>query len=116
MELFLCGWLPLMAAPLRSLCPHGFSFAEVHSHRTGGLWSIPTRRGLISQLYLLDLASRQERQLTISVSDKYFPAWSPDGRWIVYSSNAGGYVQIYTIAASGGEEKVFTSGYERMGP
>ncbi len=67
------------------------------------------------QLFVLDLANRQERQLTTSASDKYFPAWSPDGRWIVYSSNAGGSLQIYRIAASAGEEKVLTSGYERMG-
>jgi TolB protein len=66
-------------------------------------------------LSVLDLASRQERQLTVSASDKYFPAWSPDGRWIIYSSNAGGSFQIWRISASGGEEKVLTSGYERMG-
>jgi Tol biopolymer transport system component len=73
------------------------------------------QKGAYSHLFVLDLASRQERQLTISASDKYFPAWSPDGRWIVYSSNAGGSVQIWRIPASGGEEKVLTSGYERMG-
>jgi Tol biopolymer transport system component len=37
------------------------------------------QKGAYSQLYLLDLASRRERQLTTSVSDKLFPAWSPDG-------------------------------------
>ncbi len=73
------------------------------------------QKGPYSQLYLVDVGSRQERQLTTSPSDKYFPVWSPDGRWILYSSNAGGSVQIYRIAASGGEEKVLTSGYERMG-
>ena len=73
------------------------------------------QKGSYYQLFVLDLASRQERQLTTSASDKYFPAWSPDGHWIVYSSNAGGSVQIWRIPASGGEEKVLTSGYERMG-
>src|ERR1035438_7410419 len=59
MELFLFGWLLLMAAWLRSLCPHGLSFAEVLSHQTGGLWSIPTRRRLIlSCIYLTLPAAR----------------------------------------------------------
>jgi TolB protein len=65
-------------------------------------------------LFVLDLASRHERQLTVSASDKYDPAWSPDGRWVVFSSNAGGYLQVWRISASGGEEKRLTSGYERM--
>jgi TolB protein len=38
------------------------------------------QKGAYYQLFVLDLASRQERQLTVSASDKYFPAWSPDGR------------------------------------
>jgi Tol biopolymer transport system component/predicted Ser/Thr protein kinase len=72
------------------------------------------KKGAYSQLFVLDLANRQERQLTTSASDKSFPAWSPDGRWIVYSSNSGGSLQIWRIPTSGGEEKVLTSGYERM--
>jgi Tol biopolymer transport system component/serine/threonine protein kinase len=73
------------------------------------------QKGAYYQLFVLDLASRQERQLTLSASDKYFPAWSPDGRWIVYSSNAGASVQIWRIPMSGGEERILTSGYERVG-
>jgi Tol biopolymer transport system component len=71
------------------------------------------RKDTHAQLFILDLPSRQERQLTFSPSDKYDGAWSPDGRWIVYSSNEGGYVQVWRIAASGNEEKRMTSGYER---
>ncbi len=74
------------------------------------------RKGTYSQLFLFDLAARQERQLTNSQADKSFPAWSPDGKTIAYSSNAGGSpYQIWTMPASGGEEKQLTTGYERMG-
>jgi Tol biopolymer transport system component len=66
------------------------------------------------QLFILDLASRKESQLTVSKADKYDPAWSPDGRWIVYSSNAGGFVQVWRIAAAGGEEQRLTTGYDRI--
>jgi len=72
------------------------------------------RKGRYAQMFVRDLASRQERQLTVSPSDKYDPAWSPDGRWVVFSSNAGGYLQVWRTPASGGEEKVLTSGYERI--
>jgi Tol biopolymer transport system component len=66
------------------------------------------------QLFILDLASRQEHQVTFSRSDKYDPVWSPDGRWIVYSCNEGGYLQLWRIAAAGGEEQRLTTGYDRI--
>jgi Tol biopolymer transport system component len=66
------------------------------------------------QLFVLDLTSRKEHQLTFSASDKYDPIWSPDGQWCVYSSNQGGIVQIWRIATGGGEEQRLTSGYDRI--
>jgi Tol biopolymer transport system component len=67
-----------------------------------------------SQLFILDLATRQERQLTFSPSDKYDPIWSPDGQWSVYTSNRGGYSQIWRSATAGGEEQRLTTGYDRI--
>jgi len=66
------------------------------------------------QLFIFDLASRQEHQLTHSKSDKYDPVWSPDDKRIVYSSNEGGYLQIWRIAVAGGEEQRLTTGYDRI--
>ncbi|MFQ5816621.1 MAG: protein kinase [Terriglobia bacterium] len=66
------------------------------------------------QLFVLDLASRQERQLTFDPSDHYSGDWSPDGRWIALISNAGGTIQVWRMPASGGEPQRLTSGYERM--
>lgn len=67
------------------------------------------------QLFILDLASRKEHQLTFSASDKYDPIWSPDGQLCVYSSNQGGNVlQIWRIATAGGEEQRLTNGYDRI--
>jgi Tol biopolymer transport system component len=64
-----------------------------------------------AQLFVLDISSHQERQLTFSASDKFDGNWPPDGRWVIYSSNAGDYVQLWRIPATGGEEQVLTSGY-----
>src|ERR1017187_6721473 len=77
MELFLCGWLLLMAAPLRNLCPHGFSFAEVLSHQTGGLWSIPTRRGLILSCICLTLPAARNASSPHLCRTSCFPLGLP---------------------------------------
>ncbi len=67
------------------------------------------------QLFILDLANRRERQLTFSPSDKYDPDWSPDGRWVIFSSNsAASTYQVSKIPSSGGQEKVVASEYERL--
>jgi eukaryotic-like serine/threonine-protein kinase len=66
------------------------------------------------QLFKVDVASRQEHQLTFSSSDKYDPIWSPDGLLCVYSSNRDGYVQVWRIATAGGEEQRLTTGFDRI--
>jgi len=66
------------------------------------------------QMFTLDLNSRQEQQLTSSPSDKYDPVWSTDGKQIAYSSNYGGSVQMWQIAASGGKEVQLTHGFDRL--
>jgi Tol biopolymer transport system component len=68
----------------------------------------------LSQLFVLDLATRKTRQLTRSTGDKQVAVWSPDGRWIAYSSNATGSMQLWRMPAEGGEAQMLTSGAERM--
>jgi Tol biopolymer transport system component len=72
------------------------------------------RRGGGPQVFLLDVATRRFRPVTVSPGDKFNPTWSPDGRRIAYSSNATGTMQLWTISPSGADEKMMTSGYERM--
>jgi Tol biopolymer transport system component len=66
------------------------------------------------QIFSLDIATRQSRQVTTSPGDKYEPRYSPDGRSIVFASNAGGAIQVRRMPAGGGAEEALTTGDERM--
>ncbi len=54
-----------------------------------------------SDLYLMDVASKQWVQLTHDGGRNDFPAWSPDNRHIVFQSNRSGSLQIWTMLADG---------------
>src|SRR5262249_62276974 len=56
-----------------------------------------------SQLFEFDLSTRQATQITFSPDDKFSAVWSPDGRWLVYTSNANGTNQLWRIPAGGGQ-------------
>jgi Tol biopolymer transport system component len=83
-----------------------------HDHGRSLLYSYVKDR--FNQLFILDVPSGRERQLTTSRSDKYDGQWSPDGNWVVFPSNAGGSLQVWKVSAQGGEERKLTSGEERM--
>jgi serine/threonine protein kinase len=72
--------------------------------------------GQYNQLFLLDMESRKEQQLTDSPSHKYDAAWSPDGRWIAFSANANASTgqQAWRIPSAGGQEERLTSTSERI--
>ncbi len=51
----------------------------------------------------------QTRDLTASSdADEDHPAWSPDGRWVAYTTDASGEQQIAVRAAQGGPERLLT--------
>jgi len=54
-----------------------------------------------SDLYLMDIASKQWVQLTHDGGRNDFPWWSPDGRHIVFQSNRSGSPQIWSMLADG---------------
>jgi tricorn protease len=63
----------------------------------GDIFSVPTENGAT-------------RNLTSSQgADEDHPAWSPDGRTIAYTTDAGGAQQIAVRPAEGGPEKILTS-------
>ncbi|MEO1969687.1 MAG: S41 family peptidase [Sphingomonadaceae bacterium] len=68
----------------------------------GDIFSVPTEHGATR-----DLTGTQS-------ADEDHPAWSPDGSWVAYTTDANGNQQLAIRPADGGKEKLltdFTSGY-----
>ena len=58
-----------------------------------------------TNLYVLDLASGEQRQFTHGKTADRQPAWSPDGSLIAFVSTRDGKTAIYLIPSSGGAER-----------
>ncbi|HVI07261.1 MAG TPA: Tol-Pal system beta propeller repeat protein TolB [Candidatus Binatia bacterium] len=54
-----------------------------------------------SDIYLMDIASKQWVQLTHDGGHNDFPCWSPDGRHIVFQSGRSGKEEIWMMLADG---------------
>jgi Tol biopolymer transport system component len=81
-------------------------------------WS-PDGRSLVvsagnTGLVVLDIATGDFRQLTTHPTDRD-PAWSPNGRWIAFSSNRARHYDLWVVPASGGEPIQLTDDEPRDG-
>ena len=62
-----------------------------------------------SNLWLLEVSTRQLRQFTFSSSREIHPRWSPDGGRLAFLSNRSGSMQIHLAFLDGGEARQITS-------
>ena len=63
----------------------------------------------VRHLYRLDLATREEVQLT-NGGGEHYPSFSPDGRWVVYTSLAGARNTLWKVSIDGGPPEQLTQG------
>jgi hypothetical protein len=54
-----------------------------------------------TNIYIYDLGSRSLAPFRVTPYDEFSPSFSPDGRWIVYSSNREGRDNVYVSPADG---------------
>jgi len=62
-----------------------------------------------TQLWLLEVASGQVKQLTFSGKSDTAPQWSKDGKTLYFLSSRSGGSQLWALDASGGEARKVTS-------
>ncbi len=58
------------------------------------------------QVFVMDTTGHAEQQLTTDTSEKYSPEWSPDGRWIAWST----YFRVWIMKSDGTEAHDFVNG------
>jgi TolB protein len=61
-----------------------------------------------SDIYLMDIASKQWVQLTHDGGRNDFPSWSPDGRHIVFQSSRSGKEEVWMMLADGSKTQQLT--------
>ena len=86
------------------------TFASYKGTNTGGAFSPDgSRVALIltntgnAEIWLADSAGRNPKRLTKNTSVEASVSWSPDGRELIFSSDAMGGPQIYRMGAAGGQ-------------
>ena len=67
-------------------------------------------------IYIMDVASRQIRELTRDQGRNERPCWAPDGRHLVFESTRGGSRQIWTMLADGSQPHQLTNSGHNESP
>src|SRR5713226_8382920 len=62
----------------------------------------------LGNLWLVDEDGSNSRRLTVHRARDVHPRFSPDGKWIAFSSNRYGNYDVFVIPAEGGKAKQLT--------
>ncbi|MCX7022753.1 MAG: hypothetical protein NTW26_10870 [bacterium] len=79
------------------------------SRATTPLLAYTTGKGGAEEVYIHDVETGQTQQLTFTRGLKGAPAFSADGRWVLYACDFDGDWEIYRVPAEGGEVEQLTA-------
>ena len=65
------------------------------------VWRFGGRGQWQCEIFVMDIRSGEQHQVTFSPSEDLHPSWAPDGGRIAFASNKGGVFNLYTIDADG---------------
>src|SRR5678815_1869433 len=66
------------------------------------------RSEYVNQVWLCNANGANQIQLTKGDKNSSNPAWSPDGKWISFTSSRDGKANLYLLPVSGGESEKIT--------
>jgi Tol biopolymer transport system component len=70
----------------------------------------PSYSPVSGDIWVISAAGGEPRQITFDSAETASPAWTPDGRSIIYSSARGGGLTLWRVAATGGTPVALTTG------
>jgi Tol biopolymer transport system component len=85
-------------------------FQPAFSHDGRSLAFLRRRDGPYAELAVVDVATGAVRELTHDRALALSPVWSPDGRFIYFSSSRGGTLNIWKMSVASGEARLVTAG------
>jgi tricorn protease len=59
-------------------------------------------------IWVVDADGSNPRRLTVNVARDFSPRFSPDGKWIAFTSNRAGNNDVFIVPSGGGEPKQLT--------
>src|ERR1700693_3594021 len=97
--------------------PHPYYFREMYlpqltSGPSSVTWSPDSQEVIYSMagsLWRQKVHAGNAQQPAAASADDYQPDWSPDGRWVVYSSYRGDAVELWLLDLSSGATRALTS-------
>ena len=87
-----------------------FHYQPALSHNGDRMAFIRRRLGPRSELALVDLKTGSVRSLTSDDALALSPVWSPDDRFLYFSSSRGGTMNVWRVAVTSGEPLQITAG------